>query len=222
MNKVFYSILQSSSTYLSIFRLQWPRKSLKTTETTTKKMVRTHLLRQLITKSRRMGMTSWWYQRSKRSCWVAWKCLIWRWRSEGLIWLRHGISLQKTLSFWWTWKWFVIPCLFLDTGAKREDIFSIKEVFTKHHLNFLISLNRQVLQKLEIKQMIRIKHSNKRWGKECSPKWVKLILIIKFCMMLSLRIKRNLSLLLMEIFTLKAKSMKLGWEGTSLAEYLLN
>ena len=159
--------------YLSIFRLLWRIKSPKTMETTIKKMVRTHLLRHLITKSRRTEMTSWWYQRSKRSCWVAWKYLISRWRSEGRIWLRHGTSPQKILSFWWIWKWFVIQCLFLDTGAKREDTFSIKEVSTRHPLNYLILLSKLELLKLEIRQMIRIKPSNKKWEKGCSLKWVR-------------------------------------------------
>lgn len=114
----------------------------------------------------------------------------------------------------------VILFLFQDTGHKSVAIYSTNAVFTRYLLNSLSLLNKQESLHWEkrVKMQTSPRHSSKRWEKDYSLKWVRLILTIKFCMTPSLNTRKNHLKLGMEIYTTKAKSMRSEWKIINLAE----
>lgn len=131
--------------------------------------------------------------------------------------------LPKTLFSYLNVSKCVILYLSQGTGLRSVATCSINVVFTRSPSNCLSSLSK--LASLSWEKRVRIKtnrrHSNKKWERGFSLKWVRLTLIIKCCMMLSLNTNRSLLNLAMETFTMKARSMRSEWRTTSLGGCLL-
>ena len=131
--------------------------------------------------------------------------------------------LPKTLFSYSNVSKCVILYLSQGTGHRSVVTCNINVVFTRSPLNCLSLLSK--LASLSWEKKVRIKtnrrHLNKRWEKGFSLRWVRLILIIKCCMMLSLNTNRSLLKVATETSTTKARNMRLEWRTTSLGGCLL-
>ena len=106
---------------------------------------------------------------------LKWRSSTSRCRSRDLTWLKLGMLPLKILFFCLSVNKFATQYQCLDTGPRREDIYSIKEAYTRYLSNCLTLSSKQVLASSEkrLVQLTMLKLSSKRWENECSQRWAK-------------------------------------------------